>query len=397
MLAELKPAESSEFIRTAKTIRVLHIVENLDNQAVESWLLRVARAAAPNYAHVHWTFFCVLGKEGSLDALARNIGADVIHSRYEVGDKVRFMRSLREVMKTGNYDILHCHHDIMSAAYLAASVGLPFRKRIVHIHNTSLSLPTPSRVKAELVREPMRQMCLRMADEIVGISSDALRSLVGEGKRDPERHHVVHYAVDMERFFQAPVDREKFRCELGFPAEAKILLFVGRLNYYKNPSFVIEILEHAARADKNVIAVFAGVGHDARSISELAAQKSLSERVRLIGFRDDVPNLMVNSDVLIWPSVEEPKEGLGLGIVEAQAASLPVLMSRSVPAEAIVIPELIDVLPLAAGPKAWAVRVADILKRPPLSRQESNQRVEASSFSMAAGVSKLLELYHTRD
>ena len=83
----------------------------------------------------------------------------------EIGDKIRFIRSLRAVMKVGNYDILHCHHDIMSAAYLAASAGLPFRKRIVHVHNTSLSLPTQNRVKAELVREPMRQMCLRMADQ----------------------------------------------------------------------------------------------------------------------------------------------------------------------------------------------------------------------------------------
>jgi hypothetical protein len=50
----------------------------------------------------------------------------------------------------------------MSAAYLLASVGLAFKKRIVHLH-TSTSLPTPSRVKAELAREPMRQICLRPA------------------------------------------------------------------------------------------------------------------------------------------------------------------------------------------------------------------------------------------
>jgi len=393
MLAEVKLAESSKFIRTTAPTRVLHIVENLDNQAVESWLLRVAATAAANYAHVHWTFFCVLGKQGRLDALAHEIGADVIHSRYEIGDKVRFMRSLREVMKKGRYDILHCHHDIMSAAYLAASVGLPFRKRIVHIHNTSLSLPTPSRVKAELVREPMRQMCLRMADEIVGISSEALRSLVGEGEGDPKRNHVVHYGVDLEEFFQAPVEREEFRCELGFPADAKILLFVGRLTDYKNPRFVIDILEHAAGADNSVVAVFAGVGDEAKAISDLAAQKSLTQRVRLLGFREDVPNLMVNSDVLIWPSVEEPKEGLGLGIIEAQAAGLPILMSRSVPEEAIVIPELVHVLPLADGAENWARKLKSITRPPEAKRQEAVARLESSSFSLAQGVKNILDLY----
>lgn len=383
----------SEMVSQAKPVKVLHIVENLNDQAVESWLLRVLGAAAKDYSNLEWTFFCTVGKEGRLDGAARRLGAEVIHSRHDISDKVRFVRSLREVMKSGGYDILHCHHDIMSAAYLAASAGLPFRKRIVHVHNTALNLPTQNRMKMELVREPMRQMCLRMADEIVGISSYALQSLLGAGKSDPKRHRVVHYAVDMERFFQAPVDREKFRRELGFDTDAKILLFVGRLTDYKNPRFVVEILEHAANVDKHVVAVFAGAGDEAKFLSDLAEQKSLSERVRLLGFRDDVPNVMVNSDVLIWPSVEEPKEGLGLGIVEAQAAGLPILMSRSVPEEAIVVPELVEVLSLAASAEQWANTVLSILLRLPPNREESKRKVATSSFSMAAGLRNLMALY----
>ncbi len=396
MFAELKAAESSRFIGTTKPIRVLHIVENLNSQAVESWLLRVAQAAAIEYANVHWTFFCVVGKEGNLDALARNIGADVIHSRYEVGDKVRFMRSLREVIKTGRYDILHCHHDIMSAAYLAASVGLPFRKRIVHVHNTALNLPTSSRVRTEIVREPMRQICLRMADQIVGISKEALESIVGNSL-EAERYSVVHYAVDTARFSQAKMDREGFRKRLGVDREAKILLFVGRVVEYKNPYFVIDILEQLKTIRPDVVAVFAGAGNQEEEIRKIARMKKLQGRVRLLGFRKDVPDLMVNSDVLIWPSLEDPKEGLGLGIVEAQAAGLPVLMSRSVPHEAIVVPELVYVLPLADGAKAWADCVALILSGPRLARQESHARVECSSFSMAAGVKSLMALYRTID
>jgi glycosyltransferase involved in cell wall biosynthesis len=199
--------------------------------------------------------------------------------------------------------------------------------------------------------------------------------------------------VDAKRFSRTRLDPEKFRLELGFDAYAKILLFVGRLTDYKNPRFVVEILEHVANKDKNAAAVFAGAGDEAKSIIELAEQKSLSQRVRLLGFRDDVQNLMVNSDVLIWPSIEEPKEGLGLGIVEAQAAGLPILMSRSVPEEAIVVPELVEVLPLAAGALQWANAVAGILSRPRPDREAAQNKVASSSFSMAAGVSSLVALY----
>jgi glycosyltransferase EpsF len=172
------------------------------------------------------------------------------------------------------------------------------------------------------------------------------------------------------------------------------LLFVGRLVSYKNPAFVIEILECLARRHPDAVAILAGVGvQESELRNNLASSETLAGRVQLLGFRDDVDELMANSDVLIWPSLEEPKEGLGLGIVEAQAAGLPILMSRSVPEEAIVVPELVDVLPLSMGAEIWAARVREILNRPRLSRDLANATVESSSFSLAAGVQNVLSLY----
>ena len=225
--------------------------------------LRVLRASTEKYSHVRWSFFCVLGEEGKHDQLARKLGAEVIHSPYAIGDKVRFIRALRDIMSRGQYDILHCHHDVMSAAYLLAAQGLPFKKRIVHVHNTSLSLPTSSSLKAGLAREPMRQMCLRMADEIIGISKDALESLVGTN-HNSQSHRVIHYAVDTEKFLSQRLFG--LRRGLGFAADARILLFVGRLNFYKNPSFVIDILEQLVKKRSEVVAVFAGAGNDEEAL-----------------------------------------------------------------------------------------------------------------------------------
>jgi len=376
-----------------KPIRLLHVVENLGHQAVENWLFRVFFAASHDYPDFRWTFFCVLGRSGMRDDEARSLGAEVIHSQYELADKRRFLLGLREVMKRGQYDILHCHHDIMSAAYLAASAGLPFRKRIVHLHNTSLGLPTPSRLKADLAREPMRQVCLRMADQIVGISKDALESLLRNREQDPLRHQVVHYAVDTARFAVARPDRAEFRRALGLDPATRILLFVGRLVEYKKPCFVVEMLEHLAGAGENVAVLFAGTGDQEERLREKAREKGLEHRVRLLGFRDDVPELMLASDLLVWPSLEEPKEGLGLGIVEAQAAGLPILMSRSVPAEAVVVAELVRVLPLSSGAQTWANAALAHMNRPRPGFKESLSRVESSSFSMAQGVANLMALY----
>jgi len=387
------PRIESEPTPLTSVVRVLHVVENLDNQAVETWLLRVLRAGREVYPHIHWTFFCVLGKEGRLDPEARALGAEVIHSHFEVGDKRRFLLSLRDVMKRGHYDILHCHHDIMSAAYLAAAAGLPFRKRIVHVHNTSLSLPTPNKLKAGVVRTPMKQMCLRMADQIVGISGDALECLVGIRVGAPSSQTVVHYGVETSRFAQANFDRAKLRRQLDLSSAARILLFVGRMTEYKNPCFLLDILEQVIGDEPEAVAVFAGVGPLESELDELAKKKGVQHRIRQLGFRDDVPDLMLSSDILVWPSVEIPKEGLGLGIIEAQAAGLPIVMSKSVPEEAIVVAELVETLPLSAGAIVWGEKVAQILHKKLPAQSEALSRVEASTYSMKAGVGNLMALY----
>jgi len=68
-------------------------------------------------------------------------------------------------------------------------------------------------------------------------------------------------------------------------------------------------------------------------------------------------------------------------------------MSQSVPAEAIVVPELVNVLPLSAGPEAWAKAMLALMKGARPGSADSLARVESSSFSMTQGVSNLMALY----
>ena len=372
--------------------RVLHIVENFNNQAIESWLLKVLRLARREQPHIEWSFFCVLGKPGAMDEAVREVGARIIHSAYKVKSKKAFLSGLRAAMRCERPDVLHCHHDIMSALPLLASAGLPFRRKIVHVHNTSISLPTSNPLKAALMRAPFRQICLR-ADQIVGVSQDALDAMLGGHRRRPGRDRVIHCGIETDRFRRDEARVSELRHSFGFAPNAKILLFVGRLIAYKNPNFVVEALSHLHQKDARFAAVFAGTGPFEDEVRELARQKRLQDRVRVLGWRQDVPELMQACDLLIWPSVEEPKEGLGLGIVEAQAAGLPVLMSRNVPEEAVVVPELVKTLPLPEGPQRWAEAVVALLHRARPARHESLARVEASSFSIEQSADNIVALY----
>jgi glycosyltransferase involved in cell wall biosynthesis len=142
---------------------------------------------------------------------------------------MQFVRALRAEFRRGNYNVFHCHHDLVSAVYLLAAVGLPIDRRIVHVHNADETVPTPSRFKQCLYREPMRRICLAMADHIIGNSNHTLDTFLTGRSRRPGRDTVHYYGVDSTPFESITADRAGFRRQLGLPENALILLFAGRL------------------------------------------------------------------------------------------------------------------------------------------------------------------------
>ena len=187
------------------------------------------------------------------------------------------------------------------------------------------------------------------------------------------------------------------RVELGLPSDATVLLFVGRMTPLKNPTFVVEMLASILPHVPSAYAVFVGSG-DLSDLVELEAQSlGVKDRIRMLGWRDDTAELMANSDLFVFPRLEHPKEGLGLVVVEAQAAGLPMLLSPGIPEDAIVVPELFHTLPLRLGPGKWAEKAADILSQERIKQTQSLERVADSRFSMTRSVHDLMQLYNFSD
>ena len=249
-------------------------------------------ASAVKYPEYHWTFFCTLGQPGRLDDKVRQLGGDIIYSQHPIGSKRAFLTGLRATLKEGQYDILHCHHDFVSAIYLWAALRTPIRKRIVHVHNTDEAIPTPSVLKQFLFKEPMRQTCLHFADNVVGISKAALTGFTHTSSAKSERDRVVYYGIDTAPFRQNICTREQFRISLGLCRNAKVLLFTGRMITLKNPLFVVEVLEELAKSDMSIVAVFAGAGPLEVTVRERAQQKGIADLVRVLGWRDDTASIM---------------------------------------------------------------------------------------------------------
>lgn len=376
-------------------MRIIHVVENLDKGAVENWLVNVfleSRKIRPDW---EWTFYCILGKKGRLDEKVLAAGGKIIYSPFWISDKLKFLKALRKTLKQGSFDIIHSHHDYLSGFYLTAIAGIKFRKRILHIHNTDKGLPIGNEKIQKLLLKPFRRLAIYFSDYIVGISKDTLSEFTYNKAFRNKTSTVLYYGINLKPYIVSP-DRLSIYKEFGIPDNASMILFVGRMSTLKNPVFVIDILERLNATRKDVYAVFIGKGEQEEFVLQRTKEKGLLNNVRLLGWRDDTAVIMKAANVFVFPRYEYPKEGLGLVVVEAQAAGLPMILSNGIVQDAIEIPELAHFVDLANNPEEWAKKISDILTHEtPMDRMEAYNRMNNSKFEIRKATENFIALYES--
>jgi len=317
----------------------------------------------------------------------------VIHSPFPLAKKTGFVHALRTELRRGGYHVLHCHHDLVSAVYLLAASGMPLLRRIVHVHNADEVVPARSRLKQRLYREPMRQVCLFMAHRIVGISNHTLDTFLAGRARRPERDSVHYYGVDPMPFENVSADRLGFRRRWDLRKDASILLFAGRLVPEKNPVFAVDVLANLRAVDPHAVAVFVGSGSQQQEVVQRARELGVENSVRMLGWRNDLAEIMSCSDWFILPHPEHPVEGFGMAIVEAQLAGLRMLLSRGILDDPLLPTASFRRLPLSGGPNVWAKAAMELMHGPAPSRAAAVAALTHSPMDMDRALEALLRLH----
>jgi glycosyltransferase involved in cell wall biosynthesis len=357
---------------------VIHIVESLDRNAVETWLLRMLRHARVTGTPADWTFFTMLGHRGSSEDVATGLGAEVIHSSVPMKQTSAFVRNLRRQLTRGQYDVIHAHHDLLNSLYLIASVGTSITRRICHIHNADEGLPTPSTVKQWAYREPMRRTAIRLSDRVVGISNHTLDTFLKGRPRRQGRDVVHYYGVDAAPFSSLPEDSSWLRHELSIEPDAPILLFASRMAPEKNPVLAVDVLHELRKHLPDAVGVFVGSGPLEDAVRSRARELGIENAVRLAGWRSDLPAVLSAADCFILPRPDFPLEGFGLVVVEAQLAGLPMLLSAGIPDDSLLPTAVYRRLPTSAGAEQWGAAAAELIRA---GKPEATDAIEALAQS----------------
>lgn len=399
----INQVHNGEELNVKPRLRVLQVFGILGVGGAETWLLSLLKYfndAAETLPFSVETSICLTnGERGELDDEAVRLGAKLHYIRYGRGELIEFARSFRNLLAAGNFHAIHDHQDLSAGIHFLIGLGRLPPMKVAHVHNPPYRFASERPVTSRLARSAGRQI-LRLANAtIAGTSLQLLKDY--RFNTDGETARPIYCGFDVSAF---RADREEARArlrkEFAWPSDAQVVLFVGRLGgeeilqggvNHKNPDFALEIYQEALLRRPQLRMLFVGEkGQMHPLLNELVMARAQTESVRFLGLRRDIPDLMLGSDALLFPS---SAEGLGMVAVEAQAAGLPVLASDRVPAECVVVPSLVRFMPLELDAATWAAELLDILASPKPPLETCNEMVEQSEFSIATSASQLLELY----
>ena len=186
-----------------------------------------------------------------------------------------------------------------------------------------------------------------LSDGSVCVSEGVRRHAIERRVQKKGRLHTIPNGID-----PGPIDRAPrlVRSEIGVEENAHLALFVGRIDRQKGVSDLLEAAREVASQRPEWRLVIVGDG-PLRPELETASQI-----VRWLGRREDVPSILKAADVLVLPSLWE---GMPNVILEAMAASLPVVATRVEGSEDLVIPGVTGWLVPPGDPTALATALRD--------------------------------------
>lgn len=231
-------------------------------------------------------------------------------------------QQLKRVIDEGNYDIVHCHTPV--AAMLTRLAARKARKRGTKVFYTAHGYHffKGAPLRNWLIYFPVEWVCSFMTDTLITINGEDY-ALAKKYMHARQIEYAPGVGIDIDRCMGGRLDRANFRSSIGVPPKALMLLSVGELNKNKNHQCVIRALAY----DKcsNFYYVIAGTGSQASKLKSLAEKLKIGDRVKMLGYRQDVHDLLTAADIFCFPSY---REGLSVSLMEAMGHKLPCIVSR---------------------------------------------------------------------
>jgi glycosyltransferase involved in cell wall biosynthesis len=245
------------------------------------------------------------------------------------------MQKLGEIIKENDIHIVNAHH-FMSMVYSFYGCKVKNHTNLIYTEHSEWEIE-----KIPLKWRIIGRYLLNHADGLIGVSPAVTTHIKNKFKIDGSKALTIRNGVNIKTF-KSENKKQTLRKELGLEENEKIIGVVANFRKIKNHIFLLKAFYEVVKDCKNVRLLLIGKGFESdpenseQEIQDFINEKGLSNKVLLLGYRSDVPDLLNMMDIFCLVSLNE---GLPISLIEAMAAGLPVVGTDVEGIQEVIVPE----------------------------------------------------------
>lgn len=231
---------------------------------------------------------------------------------------IKVVRELVKLIKETRPDVIQCNGSDTLKYAIAASL---FTNKIPLVYR-NISI-----ISEWISNKPKKILYKRMFDRIAHVTSvgdEALADFIKTYKYPTERAEVIRRGIPIKGVNRLELSKS-LRKSLSLKTSDKIVIHIGNFSPEKNHKFLIEIFSDIKKIQSDIKLICVGNGILFDEIKRLIEFNGLNDTVFLLGFRQDIPELLAASDCIVLTSKVEGVPGV---ILEAGTQKIPAIATN---------------------------------------------------------------------
>lgn len=232
---------------------------------------------------------------------------------------IKAYKQLKKLQKQENYDIIYCQQPVggLMGRLLAKKFKIPC---IYTAHGFHFYKGCP--LTNKLIFKTVEQYCSKYTDILITINEEDYQNALRFKAKKVFKINGI--GVDLSKYTpNKRLNKKKFRQEFGLNEDDFVVTSIGELNDNKNTFRLLEVIKNID--NPHIKYLVCGQGPLREKFEKYISDNNLQDRVKLLGFRKDIPDILTITDLYIMPSY---REGLSKSMMEAMCYGLPVVASK---------------------------------------------------------------------
>jgi glycosyltransferase involved in cell wall biosynthesis len=308
--------QSSSYSKhTGKRPQIVYVVLSLNLGGAEQLVVKMSQAFAPEF---DMSVVC-LDEPGIWAGKLRQQDIPVHCLWRQPGLDLRVVKKIADYCRENTIDIIHAHQ--ASPWFYASLSRLLYSKPRLIFEEHGRLYPEVKSTKKNIFNRIVLQP---LTHRIVAVSKDIGDRLTTYEGLSQNRIEVIYNGSNPAKKL-TELEKLELRQSLGFQSDDFIVGTVGRFDPIKNLPMLVEAISEARKKKPNIKGLLIGDGPEFENIKRQIQGLSLTEVIKLPGYRSDAAKLVQCSDLFSLCSLSE---GTSMALLDAMAGGIPSIVTE---------------------------------------------------------------------